>query len=129
MLIRSMRTRFFSASTRSTLPRLPRSFPATTSTVSPFCTCAIAMAFSDNLGSERNDLRELLVPELARHRPADPGAHGVVVGLEQHDGVPVEADVRAVLPADLFHRSRHLRPRDLPLLDRAVRHRFLDGND
>src|SRR6266542_1177394 len=44
ILIRSMRTRFFSGSTRSTLPRLPRSFPATTITVSPFLTCAMAIA-------------------------------------------------------------------------------------
>src|SRR6266403_253249 len=45
------------------------------------------------------------------------------------DGVAVEADVGAVLAADLLHRAHHHRPCHLALLDGAVRRRLLDGDD
>src|SRR4029453_16760768 len=98
-LSRSTSTRPSAGRTRSTLPRFPRSRPAITTTVSPFRTCACAIASSDDLGGQRDDLGELLVAQLARHRPEDAGAHRIVVGLEQHHRVAVEADVGAVLPA------------------------------
>src|SRR6185369_13568161 len=97
-LIRSTTTRPSAGITRRTRPRLPRSRPAMTTTVSPFRTCACAIASSDDLGGQRDDLGELLVPELPRDGPEDARAHRVVVGLEEHHRVAVEADVRAVLP-------------------------------
>src|SRR5712692_805673 len=116
MLIFSTTTRPFPGTTRRTFPRLPRSLPATTTTVSPLRTCAMAMGVSsDHFGSKRNDLRELPVPQLAGHRPEDARAHGIVVRLEEDDGIAVEPDVGAVLATDLLHRP--------------VRHRFLDGDD
>jgi hypothetical protein len=74
-----------------------------------------------DLGSERDDLGELPLAQLACHRAEDARAHRVLVGLDQHDGVPVEADVRAVLAANLLHRAHDHRARDLALLDGAVR--------
>src|SRR6266508_363225 len=138
MLTRSTMTRPFSGTTRSTLPRLPRSFPATTITVSPFRTCLIAMGLSsnplpcpasDDFRGQRNDLRELPVAKLPSDRPEDARPHGVVVGLEQDDGVAIEADVGAVLAADLLHRPDHHRAGDLALLDGPVRDRLLHGDD
>src|SRR5687768_4180999 len=109
MLSRSTTTRPSAGSTRSTFPRLPRSRPAMITTVSPFRTCACAIASSDDLGGQRDDLGELLVAELARHRAEDAGAHRVVVGLEEHDRVAVEADVGAVLSPDFLDRPHHHR--------------------
>src|SRR5688500_18374137 len=106
MLMRSITTRFFSGITRSTRPRLPRSFPATTASASPFRTCAIAIAVlgmtSDDFGGQRDDLRELLVAKLPRHGTEDAGPDGIVVGLEEDHRVLVEADIRAVLAPDLL---------------------------
>src|SRR6266851_1478016 len=124
---RSTTTRPFSGITRNTLPFLPRSLPATTITVSPFRTCAIAIERPlDDFGSERDDLGELLVPQLARHRPENTGAHRVVVRLEEDHRVAVEADVGPVAASHFLHGTHHHRPRDLALLHGPVRHRLLD---
>src|SRR5215469_7108024 len=106
MLTCSTSTRPLSRSTRRTLPRLPFSLPATTMIVSPFRTCACAMPSSDHFRSERDDLGELAVAQLARHRPEDARAHGIVIGLAYH------------------HRARHL-----ALLHRPVGDRLLDRHD
>src|ERR1700730_870717 len=130
MLIFSTTTRPLPGTTRRTFPRLPRSLPATTTTVSPFRTCAMAMAVSsDDFRSKRDNLRELAVAQLARHGAEDARAHGVVVRLEEDDGVAVEAYVGAVLAADLLHRAHDHCPGHLALLHRPVRHRLLDGDD
>src|SRR5437879_9655427 len=107
----------------------PRStlFPYTTLFRSP---CVRARSSpSDDLGSQGDDLGELPLPQLARHRAEDAGAHGILVGLDQHDGVPVEADVGAVLAADLLDRTHHHGPGHLTLLDGAVGRRLLDRYD
>src|SRR6266849_3634896 len=176
MLSFSTTTRPLPGTTRRTLPRLPRSLPATTTTVSPFRTCAMAMAVSsipvpcrvewrarrgpreaaargvrgctlrvaadrersmaksigpasNDLRSERDDLGELPVAQLAGHGAEDARAHGVVVGLEQDHGVAVEADIGAVLAADFLDRAHDDGAGDLALLHRPVRHRLLDGDD
>src|SRR5262249_40430957 len=127
MLTCSTMTRSLAGSTKSTFPRLPFSRPAMTRTVS-FFRIASALPFiaaSDDLGRERDDLQELPVPQLARHGPEDPRPDRVVLGVQEHRGVPVELDVRPVGPTDLLRRPHHDRPGDVALLDRAVRRRFL----
>src|SRR5262249_53763132 len=120
MLMCSMTTRPLSRSTRRTLPRLPRSLPATTIPVSPFRTCACAMPSSDDLGGEGDDLGELPVAQLTRHRPEDARAHRVVVRLHQHHRVAVEADIGAVPPPHFLHGAHDHRPRHLTLLHGSV---------
>src|SRR5512143_294992 len=61
--------RFSSRSTFNTRPVLPRSSPAITITWSFLANCD--MASSDHLGSQRDDLHELALPELPRDRPED----------------------------------------------------------
>src|SRR5215469_13044170 len=129
MLMCSTRTRPLSRSTRRTLPFFPRSLPATTMTVLPFRTCACAMPASDHFRSERDDLGELPVAQLARHRAEDARAHGVVVGLDEDHRIAVEADVGAVLPPHLLDRAHYHRARHLALLRRPVGHYPLHGHD
>src|SRR3989454_11654109 len=109
MLIFSTSPRPSPRRTRSTLPRLPRSLPAMMATVSPRRTWLM----SDDLRRERDDLRELPLAELARDRAEDTRADRILVRLEEHDRVAVEADVRAVLASDLLHRPDHHRAGDL----------------
>src|SRR5262245_44329727 len=96
-------TRFLARITWSTLPRLPLSLPAITSTRSflrirmRLRSTLSAMAL-ENLRGEGHDLHELLVAQLAGHRAEDAGAHRLAVGVDQDGGVLVEADVGPVAP-------------------------------
>src|SRR5262249_26282276 len=81
---------------------------------------------SEDLGCQRDDLGELPFPQLPGHRPEDAGPHRVLVGLDEHDGIAIEADVGAVAAPDLLDRPHDHRPRDLALLHRAVWRRLLD---
>src|SRR5436853_1306091 len=75
-----------SASTRrSTVPRLPLSRPAITTTSSPFL-----MRFITAPRGEGDDLHELLGPELTRHRPENTRADRLHLRREQHRGIAVE---------------------------------------
>src|SRR2546421_10187862 len=110
-----------SGTVRSTTPRLPRSLPAMTTTVSPalmsrgrtrpcahpWCTRSILMrrcrrrppstrAISEHLRGEADDLHEVALAQLTGDGPEDAGAAGVVLGGDQHRGVLIEADVTAV---------------------------------
>src|SRR5213593_24439 len=119
---------------RSTPPRRPRWAPRPflEEGAGPKGTPVVAMSprsASDDLGRQRYDLRELLVPQFPRHGPEDAGADRVVVRLQQYHGVLVEADVGAVLAAHLLHRSHHDGPGHLALLDRPVGYRLLHGDD
>src|SRR5262249_59049590 len=129
MLMCSTSPRPLSRRTRRTLPRLPFSLPATTMIVSPFRTCACAMPSSDHFRSERDDLGELPVAQLARHRSEDARAHGIVIGLDEHHRVAVEADVGAVPPPHFLDRAYHHRARHLALLHRPVGDRLLHRHD
>src|SRR5439155_21567716 len=84
---------------------------------------------SDDLRRERDDLRELPLAELARDRPEDTRPDWILVRLDEHDGVAVEADVRPVLAPDLFHGSDHHRAGHLALLHGPVGRRFLHAHD
>src|SRR5262249_42314322 len=74
-------------------------------------------------------LHESLLAQLAGHRPEDAGATRLLVVVDQHHRVLVEADVRAVLAAPLLDRPHHHRLRDVALLDRGARDRVLHGYD
>src|SRR3954466_6532445 len=116
-------TRSRLGSTRMTLPVLPLSLPAMTTTVS---SVLILMA-SEHLRRERDDLHEAAVAQLARHRPEDARPARVVLGVDDHRRVLVERDVGAVVAAELLLRADHDGLHDLALLDRPLRVGGLDG--
>src|ERR1700741_38298 len=81
----STTSRLFSGTTFSTRPRLPRSLPVTTSTLS-FLRMGVArrdMATipdsSEDFRRERNDLHEPALAQLARDRPEHTGAERLVL--------------------------------------------------
>src|SRR3954469_5677288 len=81
----------------------------------------------EHLRSERDDLHEVAVAQLAGHRPEDARAARVVRGVDDHGGVLVERDVRPVLAPELLLRAHDDGLDDLALLDRALRVGLLDG--
>src|SRR6478735_2340176 len=89
--------------TRSTSPDLPLSRPDVTITRSPFLTLA---GISEHLRRQRNDLHMVLGAKLARHGPEDAGANRLVLGVDQHGGIAVETDQRAVRTPDAM-RGAH----------------------
>src|SRR6266496_3288433 len=107
-----------------TLPLAPLSRPAMTTTSSPFL-----IFMSEHLRSQRDDLHELLVAQLATDRSEDAGAPRLVVLLDQHGGVLVEADVRPVRAPPLLRRADDDRLDDIALLHAGTRHRVLDRGD
>src|SRR5690606_1293162 len=83
---------------------------------------------SDDFGSERHDLHELLRTKLTGHGPEDAGADRLLLVVQQHGGVAVETDQRAVRAAHAGTGTDHDRVVDLALLDLAARDRVLDGH-
>src|SRR3954462_9786582 len=83
-----------------------------------------------HLRSERDDLHEALLAQLARDRPEDAGAARVLrVGREDHDRVVVETDVRAVGTAALLGGAHDDGLHDLALLHGPARQGVLHGGD
>src|SRR5262245_53565128 len=114
----------FSPSTDRTVPWRPLSLPDNTTTVSPLRILFI----SQYLGCERDDLHEPLGAQLARHGSEDARADRLELVGEQHGGVRVEAQQRAVGAAHAALGANHHRVVDLALLDLAARDRVLDGH-
>src|SRR6202043_4115534 len=83
--------------------------------------------FLEHLRRQGNDLHEVLVAKLARHRPEDPGTARVVLRAEDDGRVLVETDGRAVRAAELSFRADDDGFDDLALLDLAARRRHRDG--
>jgi len=81
------------------------------------------------LRSQRDDLHELLVAQLAAHRAEDARATGLPVVLEDHCGVLVELDVRTVRTAALLAGAHDDSLDDVALLDVAAGDGVLDGGD
>src|SRR5581483_2367072 len=81
---------------------------------------------SEHLRRERNDLEEALGAKLARHRSEDARADRLLLIIQQHRGVVVEADIAAVGAADLFMGAHDDRLRDIALLHLGVGDGFLD---
>src|SRR5215471_4811466 len=78
---------------------------------------------------QRDDLHEILGPQLARHRTEDAGADRLALLVDQHGRVAVEADRAAVRPPDLLRRAHDHRLMHVALLDAAPRDRILDRHD
>src|SRR3989304_6948904 len=81
----------FVRSTRSTVPRLPRSLPASTTTVSPFL-----IFISQDLWGERHDLHVVALSQLARDRSGDSSPARAALRRDQHGRVLGEAAVAAL---------------------------------
>src|SRR5690606_5378064 len=84
------------ASTLSTVPRLPLSRPARTTTSSPFLILFIMLLPSQNFRRQRDDPHELLGAKFAGHGAEDAGPDGLELVVEQHRGILVEPDQRSV---------------------------------
>src|SRR6218665_2477491 len=103
----------WSASTRDdTVPRLPLSRPVRTMTWSPVLSLFIELSFaltegSKNLGSQRDDLHEALGTQFTRDRAEDAGADRLQLGVQQHGGIAVELDQRAVLATNTLGGTNH----------------------
>src|SRR5919112_6133750 len=123
----STKTFDFFGSTRRTRPVLPRSLPLMTTTSS---SRRIFAAMLEDLRREADDLHEVAVAQLARHRAEDARAARVVRGVDDHRGVLVEGDVGAVVAPELLLGAHDDRLDDVALLDRPVRVGLLDrGHD
>src|ERR1700736_3019153 len=117
-----------------TIPRLPFSLPRRRTTVSPLTIFGLLTGpgMLENLRSERGDLQEPAVAELAADGPehARPARVEVVLlAFDDHARVLVELDDRAVGPAHRLRRAHDDRLDDLALLDRGARDRALHGAD
>src|SRR5204862_2944130 len=62
-------------------------------------------------------------------RAEDPGPAGIVLGIDEHGGVLVEGDVRAVVAPERLAGPDHDGVDHLALLDRALRGGLLDRAD
>src|SRR3954447_22672757 len=111
-----------------TRPCLPRSLPLRMWTRSPFLILMVC-ATSEHLRRQRDDLHEVLLAQLARDRTEDPGASRVALVVDDHSGVLVERDGRAIFAAVRLLRAHDDRLDDLALLDRALRGGELDRAD
>src|SRR5689334_11423379 len=90
----------------------------------------IFAAILENLRGQRHDAHEAALSELASDRAEDARAARRVLGVDDHGGVLVEGDVRAVLAPELLLRAHDDGLDDLALLDRALRAGGLDrGGD
>src|SRR6266404_4914786 len=78
-----------------------------------------------NLRSQRNDLGEFLFAQLARHRAEHARPDGFARIVDQHRGIVVKPDVRAILAPPLFPHAHHNSFHYASLFYLAFRCRFL----
>src|SRR5260370_1759584 len=83
----------------------------------------------EHLRCERDDLHEVLLAQLARDGSEDARPARVALVVDDHGGVLVERDRRAVVAPERLLRPHDDRAHDLALVDRALRGRRLDGAD
>src|SRR5918912_2160277 len=81
----------------------------------------------EHLRREAHDLHEVAIAQLARDGPEDAGPARVVLRVDDHGGVLVEGDVRAVVAPELLLRAHDDRLDDVALLYRPLRVGLLDG--
>src|SRR5699024_1207375 len=114
-----------SPATRITSPRWPLFLPVMTTTWSPlrirFMTFLVYAL--QHFRRERDDLHELLATQLTCDRSEDARADRLVLVVEQHHGIAVEADQRTIGTAHALAGTHHDRVVDLALLDLAARDR------
>src|SRR5262245_26477722 len=117
-------TVILSPSMARTVPWRPLSLPESTTTRSPLR----ILFMSQHLGSERHDLHEPLGAQLARDGSEDARADRLELVGEQHGGVGVETQHRAVGTAHATLGAHHHGVVHLALLDLAARDGVLDGH-
>src|SRR5947199_219956 len=78
-----------------------------------------------NLRSQRNNLREFLLAQFARYGAEHARPHRLARIVDQHRGVVVKPDVRAILAPPLFPHPHHHRFHHASFFDLAFRCRFL----
>src|SRR5688572_10652860 len=83
----------------------------------------------EHLRRERDDLHEVALAQLARDRPEDAGAARLVLRVQEHRGVVVEADLRSVGAPVLLRLAHHDGAHDLALLHTRVRDGVLHRGD
>src|SRR5208282_6238402 len=88
------------------------------------CGCWSCAPASQHLRRERDNLEKALGAKLARHRPEDARADRLVLSVEQHRRVVVEADIAAVAAADFLGGAHDHGAGHLALLDLGVRDRL-----
>src|SRR5262245_5551683 len=127
----SMTSRFESGATFSTRPRLPRSLPVMTSTLS-FLRIGVARRDMSNpspgsqhFRRERDDLHEPALAQPARHRTEDARANRLALIVDEHGRVAIEPDIAAVAATLFLDRPHDHGLDDLALLDRRLGSRFL----
>src|SRR5688500_6490571 len=81
---------------------------------------------SDDLRRQGNDLHELLFAQLASHWTKNARAARIVFGVDDHDGVGIEPQIRAIAAADRLPGADHDRVNHLALFYRSVGRCFLD---
>src|SRR4029079_2103180 len=84
---------------------------------------------SQHLRSERNDLHVVLSPELARDGSEDTGADRLALRIDQHGGIAVEPDQRAVGATHALGSAHDDGLHHLALLHATLRNGFLDRDD
>src|SRR4249919_260874 len=137
MLTPATVTLLWSGYTAITSPTRPRSLPLITLTRSPFRMCRLPFFFSmfllgmalQHLRCKRDDAHEALFAQLTPNGSEDAGAARLTVALQDHRGILVELDVRAVNAAMLLRGPHDHRLDDLALLDVAAGDGVLDGGD
>src|SRR3954470_15998510 len=81
----------------------------------------------EHLRREADDLHEVAIAQLAGDGAEDSRAARVVLRVDDHGGVLVEGDVRAVLAPELLLRAHDDGLDDLALLDGSLRIALVDG--
>src|SRR5690349_5784275 len=116
--------------TRSTVPRLPLSLPVMTITSSPFFILRMLVCLSclDDFGRERNDLHETLGPQFAGYWSENTRADRLQLGGQQHRGIAVELDRRAVRAANPLRGAHDHGVINLALFDAPAGSRVLDAD-
>src|SRR5579864_4764519 len=84
---------------------------------------------SEHLGRERDDLHEFPRAQFARHWTEDAGPDRLVLRRDEHRGVAVEADRRAVRTADRIGGAHDHSLVHIALFDAATRDRVLHRHD
>src|SRR6266567_1437434 len=110
--------------TRRTSPVLPLSFPAMTTTLSPFLIFSLAISInpgSQHFGRKRDDLHEFAGAQLARYRSEDARADRLALLVDEDRGVAVETDGAAVRATNFLRRPHDYRLMHIALLDAAAR--------
>src|ERR1017187_616657 len=89
----------------------------------------LIVLISEDLRGERDDLHEVPLAQLSRHRPEDASAAWVVLGRDEDGGVLIEAYLTAVGTVEGLDGADDDRPDHVTLLDLSVGLRHLDGPD